>query len=351
MFRGDEREQLDLLDLARVLLARWQLAFGLPVACAAVAGVISLVLPRVYVAEVRFVPESDQRRAGLAGSLALASLAGSRLGLSLTGAEYSPDFYAQLVDSRTIFDAVLLSSFPVSGGDTSERKPLLDILKVRGKTQVERLDRGARKLEKRVSTSVARTTGVVTVRFEARDPDLAAEVANEFMNQLQRFNTETRQLQARERRKFTEGRMADAQRDLTAAEDSLKRFLLANRRYEEAPRLRFEYDRLQRQINIAQESFLTLRRQYGEARIDEVNDTPVLTVVDSARAPQRPSRPHKALIMLLAFLVGGIAGVTGAVGREAAEKLAARGDQGYQRLRTEWGRLKAQARRLLQRRP
>ena len=78
----------------------------------------------------------------------------------------------------------------------------------------------------------------------------------------------------------------------------------------------FEEGRLRRQVEVRQELYLTLRREYETARIEEVNDTPVITVIDSALVPQRKSRPNRPLWAVLALMLSGMFAVFSALGAE-----------------------------------
>jgi uncharacterized protein involved in exopolysaccharide biosynthesis len=127
---------------------------------------------------------------------------------------------------------------------------------------------------------------------------------------LNDFNQRTRNLRARERRKFTEARSRDAEADFTTAEDSLRDFLSRNRQFEFTPQLLFERNRLERQVTLRQEVYQTLRREYEIARIEEVNDTPVLTVVDPAVPPAYPSSPRPVRMAFVAGVLGLLLGVS-----------------------------------------
>ena len=80
----------------------------------------------------------------------------------------------------------------------------------------------------------------------------------------------------------------------------------------DSPLLTFEYSRLSRQVQLRQEVYQTLTKAHEEARIAEVRDTPVLTVIDSALAPVRPSGPHRIMAeyCLVALIFGGALGVS-----------------------------------------
>ena len=64
--------------------------------------------------------------------------------------------------------------------------------------------------------------------------------------------------------------------------------------------------RLQRAVDLKQEVYVSLAKSYDEARIAEVRDTPVITIIDSAVAPDKPSGPKPVLNGIIGFLAGGV---------------------------------------------
>jgi uncharacterized protein involved in exopolysaccharide biosynthesis len=291
------------------------MVLGLPLGTAFLTGLVSLLIPPTYTASTAFVPEvaaSSRLPAGLAG------LAG-QFGIPLGGeASQSSDFYAEVLQSRELLDRVLLTRFadPGSEHNPPDSARLLQLLEVDGDSLADSLHYGRKALSDLISVRVDRETGMVQLEVDSRDPVLAASVANTFIRYLNHFNAQTRQSQARERRKFVEERIAEAERELRQAEDDLKSFYERNRSWQQSPQLAVEEDRLRRQVQIRQEVYLTLKREYETARIQEVNDTPVITVVDSAVPPQEKSKPKRGLLVLLALVVGGMLGVFGAFGAE-----------------------------------
>jgi uncharacterized protein involved in exopolysaccharide biosynthesis len=163
-------------------------------------------------------------------------------------------------------------------------------------------------LRKKTVIKVDNKTGTLRLEVETRDPYLSAAVATHMVRLLNDFNRNTRSLQARERRKFSQARTAESQQDLEQAEDSLRSFLTRNRQYE-SPQLMFERNRLERQVDLRQEIYRTLRREYEVARIEEVNDTPVLTVIDPAIPPATRSFPQRGRMVVVALVLGLGAGI------------------------------------------
>jgi uncharacterized protein involved in exopolysaccharide biosynthesis len=267
---------------------------------------ISLVLPPTYTATTTFIPVPGGSPPTLPGGLA--GLA-TQFGVNIAGSNsLSPDFFAEVLTSRELLQATLLSEFddPLRPGS---KRTLLDILKIRHRSDQDRVSEGIRELERDVSQRVDRRTGIVTLTVKGRPAALVAAIANRMVELLNTFNLEKLQSQSRERRRFAEERKNQAEQELRAAEAQHLRFLQSNRRYNDSPLLSFEENRLARQVQLRQEVFQTLTREYEEARIAEVRDTPLLTTIDAAVAPDRRAFPQRTLLVLLAILASGLTAI------------------------------------------
>ncbi len=290
-----------VFDAVIPLVRRWKLVLGLPLAAGIVGAVIALALPSIYTARTTFIPAVSGATPSLPGGIAaLATQFGLNVG---SGTSLSPDFFAEVLSSRELLKAALLSDFDDPQRPGASRT-LLELLNVRGKTENERIDMGVRRLEQEISQRVDRRTGIVTLEVKGRPRALVAAVANRMVELLNKFNLERLRSQSRERRRFAGERKDEAERELRAAEAQHLKFLQSNRRYAGSPLLSFEQDRLARQVQLRQEVFQTLTREYEEARIAEVRDTPLLTIIDPAVPPQRRSFPPRRLMVLLALVAG-----------------------------------------------
>ncbi len=343
-------DEVTLLELATVLLERWKLIIGLPLLAGIVAAALSVVIPARYRATASFVPESGSQGPQITGGLAALAGFASQFGVELTGSATSPQFYEKVVQSRTIADRVLLTLYP----DPREAPPvdsatLLEILEVRGRTPGKRLERGRKALERRTSTSVDGRTKIVTISVTTRYPSLSAQVANRYLALVNEFNLSTRKSNAYEQRRFIEQRLADARTELRTAEERLQQFLERNRRYQSSPELLFEHDRLEREVLLKQDVLTTLGREYEEARIQEVNDTPLLTVIDQAVPPARKSSPRLVLNVVAAVLLIGALAALGALLQTYARRNRRRDRANYHEFTARWRQTKAELRGLLTR--
>jgi len=296
------------LWIGRLWQARRRIV-GAGMAGAVLGVMVSFVMPKYFTSSIAFIPEDQQTSSLPAGLSGLAA----QFGVLQPGGGRSPEFYARLLNGRHIREAIAGTTF--LNGIT-----LFGYYGTGGKR--DSVERTIRKLGKDYSVSVDRATSIVRLDVELRDPELAAEVARAFIVQIDSFNSQLRRSSARERRIFTEARLGEAQARLTAAEDALRDFLAQNRS-SNAPALQFERGRLERRVSVAQELYLNLARGVQTARIDEVNDTPVISVVAPAFVPMRRSRPRRLFVgfvagMLAAMTAGAIA-VGGRLGGGAGD--------------------------------
>jgi len=296
---GDE--DISLLAAINVLLAnRWRIiSLGLVVAVVLVG--IGFVRPRQYTAKASFVPQSKapQTVSGIA----------AQFGLTLPGqkGDESPAFYMELLESRGVLRAAALTEYSAATSRTGKRGPstLVDAYQKPGKPLDIRIDATIRRLEKDVGSSLSNKSGMVTLTARSESAQLSQQIANRLLQLLNQFNLDRRRSQAAEERRFTESRVAEVKAELRTAEDRLQYFLQANRDYTNSPNLRFQEERLTADITLLRQLYTTLSQAFEQAKIDEVRDTPVITVVELPEVPVRPDSRG----LLLRALGGMIAGM------------------------------------------
>jgi len=291
----------------RVRVAIWILG------CGAGAGLITLLL-RGYRAESSFAPQTNQSSiSSLAG---LASQFGFNVG-SLTGGP-SLDFYASVATSRTILSeaATTVYRFPSDAdGPDSMQGTLIEVLRVRGDTPVERLQRTVKKLEHMLTVTKDEDAGIVTIDVKAKWPALAEQVNRRILSLVNEVNLSQHQAQAAAEGAFVVARLGEMRAQLDSAEDALRRFFEENRTYQDSPRLTVEQGRLQRQVDFLQQVYLTLAQAYERARIEEARNTPVITIID---APEGSGKKSGSLILsvVIGLILGGMLGLVHGLGKD-----------------------------------
>lgn len=268
------RPSLFLEFLQQWRLIRNCLLLGMLVAIATV-----LALGRTYTATVSFAPQG-------ASSGQLRGLA-AQFGFDISGSQdaESPYFYVELGRTKDLLTRVVTQHFEAN--DTAG-----DYATFVGLTTTDsalRSDKAIIALEKRLSVSVDRRTGIVTVAVTERNPQLSLQLASAMLAEIERYNLVSRQTRAGAERRFVETRLAAARTELKVSEDSLQKFLIRNREFRSSPELTFEYDRLNRSVTEHGGVVSSLAQNFEQTRIDEVRDTPVISIV---QPPQLPARPN-----------------------------------------------------------
>jgi len=280
-----------------------------------------LLARRNYTASASFIPQTSDR-----GLSRLASLA-VQFGIPPLGGQggQSPDFYASLLTSRQLLGAVADTGFTLTPSAGGSPVTLADFLNVEAPSPALRRERVVDALQRRVGAVADVKTGLVEVIARMPDPAVAQQVLRRMLELLNEFNLRTRQSQARAERVFVEGRLQEVRSDLREAENRLQAFLQSNRDFN-SPQLKFQQDRLQREVQMRQQLYTSLAQSFEQSRIDEVRDTPVITVVAEATLPVEPDSRRIITRAVVALLLGGMLGVLMGFLREFAQSRRAAGD-------------------------
>jgi uncharacterized protein involved in exopolysaccharide biosynthesis len=300
----------DAPPVLAIVRAHWRAGAVGAIVCALVVATILLLLPRTYTATASFAPEAQSGGADLARVGGLAA----QFGFAVPGAAatQSPDFYAQILASTPLLDSTARTpyAFVRDGRRTSE--DLVEVFHSPGDTPGQRLAAAEKRLRGAVSIGVLAKTGTVTFTVKTRWPDLSAEVAARMLALLNKFNIESRQERAGDERRFTEARLAQTTAELRASEDRLRDFLEANRVVARSPGLQLQSERLQADVELHRTLVQSLSQAYEQSRIEEVRNTPLLTVVQAPAPPPLPDPRGLAFKTLLALIAGMLFGTLGA---------------------------------------
>jgi uncharacterized protein involved in exopolysaccharide biosynthesis len=287
-------------ELLTLLLERRRFIVGVSVMLAAIVAFTSLLLPRTWESAGAFTPQTSSSNLGRFAGLA------AQLGVALPGqdAGQQPSFYVELLQSNAVLRLVVDSPMVVAGRESPRTIVLRDLLGGGNPDPSVRSELAVEALRRRLSVGSTLKTGVVSMSVRTRDPDLSQAIAARLLAEVERFNLQTRQSQARQERRFLEGRLAEARDSLRSAEDALQGFLQRNRAFSSSPQLTFERNRLDRRMTERQQIVTTLAQAFEQSRIDEVRNTPLVTILQSPVRPARPARRFLLVKTILAFLGG-----------------------------------------------
>jgi uncharacterized protein involved in exopolysaccharide biosynthesis len=337
----DEEDGINLLDILQTLAENARLLVFGPLVVGLIALGVSFSFKPYYVAETNIL--TPQQQSGAAAALAqLGALAG--MAGAVGGLKSPADMYIGLLKSRTILDRLVdrFGMMKIDGVKTRE---------------------DARDILTRITGGEARRDGQITIKIVAKDPKLAAAMANAYVEELASLTGRLAVTEAQKRRQFLEKELAKAKQNLVKAEIALgdagvsentlkfnpaamgqelatlkaqitaRELQLSSMRgvlTENSPDFRqalrelaalrgqlgkfenteptggnAEYINRYRDFKYNEVLFEQLAKQFELAKIDESSDGAVIQVVDVAVPPERKANTPKSKIAILATLVAG----------------------------------------------
>lgn len=331
-----------LIAWGALLLGRRRRLLVLSASLAVITLVVGLLLPRTYSARGAFTPQVStsplSRLAGLAAQFGVGNLPGN-------DQTASPDFYADLVRSEQLRRALVTTEYVVVQGRDTVRGTLVDFYRINERTPALAREVAVKKLVGDLSVSVNVRTGVVELEARARWPGLALQLVEQTLARLNQFNLETRQSQAASERKFAEISVVQAKNDLREAEDRMQQFLTQNREFRNSPQLTFQNERLQREVDTRQQVYTSLVQSYEQARIEEVRNTPVITVVEAPILPVKPESRLLAFKIVIAMTLGLLLGIGWTLAEDFMSRNRVVDPDGSEQLSMLWRQTKSDLRR------
>ena len=262
----------------------------------------TILAPRTYTVGTALMPDARGTAPSVSGFAA-------QLGLPVSGGDptQSPQFYLELLSSDAVLRGVANAHYDFPGRGKSTAKSLAEYYGIDSSPHTT--DDVIKRLRSRLNTSVSLRTGVILASVSANDPGVAFQITNAIIEELNRFNTERRRSRAGAEKEFAERRLAETNAALRAAEDRLQGFLQTNREFRSSVGLTLEQDRLSRDVVMRQQLYTAAAQAYEQAKMEQVRDTPVLTVLEPPRVPTLPDRRGLVKTTLVGIIFGAVLGV------------------------------------------
>ena len=338
-------DEISLLDLLQVVLDNLKLLILVPLAAGLLALGITFLTPPTFTATTKFMPPQQQQSAAAAMLQNLGALGGLA---GATGALKNPlDQYVAFVKSRTLQDA-LIDRF-----NLAERYD-------------EKYRHDTRKTLEKNTAVAAGKDGLITIDLDDKDPIVAAQIANAYVEELGKMLNRLAVTESQQRRVFFEKQLVVAKDNLVKAEQGLKSSGVNSSALKASPQaaveglarlkasiaaqevklasmrgyltesspdfkqaltelfaLRAQLTRAEkdeptsrgdsdyiakyREFKYNETLFELFAKQYEMAKVDESREGAVIQVVDVAVAPERKSKPKRAIIAALVSLFAGVA--------------------------------------------
>lgn len=264
------------------------------------AGIVTLlfnffVLDLTYKASSSILPETEKGKLGSLGQFSgLAQLAG----VNVPGSEVAR-LYPIIVTSETVLRPVVERQYQ------TQRYPqpvnLIQYFELDESTAEKNMFEALKELRGSMTTSYDTKTSTVVVTMELEEPQLAADVLNAIVAELDRFMRLKRINTASEQVKWISTRLTEVEKELRSAEEAFKVFSERNRKVSDSPELSLRQQRLLRDVTVKSTIVIELKKQFELAKIEEIKNISIVNVLDEARPPVKKERPKRATNAAIAF--------------------------------------------------
>ena len=195
-------DEIDLLDILIVVAKNKKMILRNTLVAALIAVVVSLLMPKIYTASSTIMPpqQGQSTAAAMLGQMGgLAGMAGASLGI-----KNPADLYIGMLKSRTVAD------------DLVKRFDLKALYKAD-------TDEDARKsLEENMAASSGKE-GLIKIEFSDKDPKRASDIANAYVDELNKVTSTLAVTEASQRRLFFESQLNLVKDKLAKAEYDLQK--------------------------------------------------------------------------------------------------------------------------------
>ena len=199
-----QEDEINLLDYVIVVLKHKEFIIKTTLAAMALAAVVSLMLPPVYQATTMILPPQQQgsSTAGMfASQMSMMGFSTAALGL-----KNSNDLFVALIKSAPVLDYVI------------NAKKLDDVYGIKARDIIRN------RVVSKLDVYNDKRTGLISISYQDRNPELAAAVCNDFVDGLSNLNRNLAITDASQRRLFFEKQLALTNENLNKAATALQAF-------------------------------------------------------------------------------------------------------------------------------
>lgn len=265
-------------------------------------------VPPVYTAKASVIPVGDSVN-DLSGISGAAAQIGLTLPLNNKSTIAWDELFFEILRSEGIQRKILNEKFtlPNASDEMFLNQILINHLNLEKKSASYQSVRISNYIKKRIRVTKTRFSPLIHIEIDAYQPQLASNMIKRLISLSNEMQVNIKTKQMGQKRIFIEDRIVEISKDLVLAESRLKSFQERNRRPNKSPSLLLEESRLARDVTLQNNLYLTLKTQYEEAKIEEVERMPMVETVDSPMPPLLPDGPrvviNTAMLGTISFLI------------------------------------------------
>ncbi|MFQ6678516.1 MAG: GNVR domain-containing protein [Fidelibacterota bacterium] len=305
--RREFSEKLISITKIRSLLAKSiRLLILLPVLFSSISAVyVFFIADPVYSSISKVLPIAEDNNA-LSGISGMASQFGFNIPTGVGSVIPWDDLYPEIVHSENLMRVIVQKKIKSEkyGPDIT----LLDVLASEGRYDDEehdvKLKMAVENLKKMITVQKNRLSPIVTIVVNGIEPQFASDIASAVLDESGKILRNLKTKQITEKRLFIENRIVEVRASLLEAENAVEEFRHTNRNINQSAFLSIEENRLTREVELQNSLYVTLKTQYEQAKIEEVEEATLIQIIDGPLKPLKMISPKPFITISLSFFFG-----------------------------------------------
>ena len=216
----------------------------------------------------------------------------------------SVDMYPKIVKSRTLAKTILNRKFDSEKFEqkTTLLKILMDPINYEKSDSNKIISKAVNIISKGIiAIARDRNSPLFTLSITSPEAHLSEQIAYAVIEELDKLQKEFKSQRIIQKKTFIEERIKDVQKELGKTEVILKNFREQNKQIAYSPALLLKQERLERDIQVQTEVFISLKQQYETVKIEEVQETSFVHVLDTPNIPISDNTSGMFIVIMAGF--------------------------------------------------
>lgn len=322
-----EQEEIINIDFKAIFKVLWKeklLIFIITLVFTGAGAYYAFTAREEFISEGKILPEMTNGSSSSLGGLAsLVGMGGFELGLKNNTEAIRPDLYPSVIATVPFFLDLFDLPVTLKNGDSltfeqfyrkyiEEDKELSNEKSISYKPKPigvivlnplteDRIE----DLKTRISASLDKKSGVISISVKMPDPVVASEVSKYAMDYLTEYVTDYRTEKAKKEVDFLAQKVGVAKSGFYSTQSKKARYADQF----SAPTIRLQSadvqrERLETEYRMSSSVYSELQKKYEEAKIRLQQETPVFQILEPPVAPNYKSEPKNVKIVALFFILG-----------------------------------------------
>ena len=290
----------NIINIVKIIFNNAKLLFRVGLFAGIVSSLVVLfIVEPQYSSSVKFLAVSKSSDQGIASLSSIASGFGLNLPIDGDGSIISENIYPAVILSENLLEKILFQDFKnYHSGDTNK---LIDIM-MKDKKSNSDFERKKDALEilqqEMITVSKDPKNGVITISVLSNHKLLSRDLCNVILEAVNKFQQSINTRNAQTKKQFIRERILEVESNLFAIEKDLINFYDSHKSFASSPSLVVEQNHIQTQLDVTKSVYIVLKQELETAKIDEVNETLFIEVIDGPSVALYRSSPKRKLFVI-----------------------------------------------------